>query len=495
MPSPAIPADRLRQANDQPIRSEGDYVLYWMTAARRTRYNFALDHAVVRARELGLPLVIMEALRCDYRWASDRHHRFVLDGMHDNAEACRKAKVLYYPYVEPAVGAGKALLQTLAERAAIVVADDYPCFFLPQMVAAAASSLPMRMESVDSNGLLPYRTPGRAFTRAYDFRRYLQKSLRPHLAKQPREDGLAKHGLPAPPKLAAEVHQRWPAASPELLEGTQGLAAFPINHQVAPTAQAGGAKQAERRLHDFVSDHLAGYAEHRNDDGATSELSPYLHFGHLGAHEIFAAIAKQEQWNPAKLADITSGKRGVWWGMSEAAEGYLDQLVTWRELGFGFCHFRPDFERYESLPDWARATLAEHAADARPHLYSLASFDQAQTHDELWNAAQNQLRSEGRIHNYLRMLWGKKILHWSAGPEVALDIMIELNNRYALDGRDPNSYSGIFWTLGRFDRAWGPEREIFGKIRYMTSANTRRKLRLSDYLAKWREPSPGLFDA
>jgi deoxyribodipyrimidine photo-lyase len=172
--------------------------------------------------------------------------------------------------------------------------------------------------------------------------------------------------------------------------------------------------------------------------------------------------------------------------MSEAAEGFLDELITWRELGFNMCWQNPDYDQYESLPAWAQATLADHETDIRHHAYSRDEFEQAATHDELWNAAQNQLLTEGRMHNYLRMLWGKKIFEWSATPRDALDTMIDLNNRYALDGRDPNSYSGIFWVLGRYDRAWGPERPIFGKIRYMTSENTARKVRVRDFIEKYR---------
>jgi deoxyribodipyrimidine photo-lyase len=171
--------------------------------------------------------------------------------------------------------------------------------------------------------------------------------------------------------------------------------------------------------------------------------------------------------------------------MSPPAESFLDELITWRELGYNFCHQRRDYEKYSSLPDWARATLEVHASDKREHMYSLAEFENAATHDELWNAAQRELVREGRIHNYLRMLWGKKILEWTASPEQALEVMIELNNKYALDGRNPNSYSGIFWILGRYDRPWGPERKIFGKIRYMSSANTARKVHVDDYLAKY----------
>jgi deoxyribodipyrimidine photo-lyase len=175
--------------------------------------------------------------------------------------------------------------------------------------------------------------------------------------------------------------------------------------------------------------------------------------------------------------------------MSAEAEAFLDQLITWRELGFNCCHMREDYDRYESLPAWARKTLAEHQGDARPHRYSLEEMEAARTYDPLWNAAQTQLVREGQMHNYLRMLWGKKILEGTSSSQEALRVMIELNNRYALDGRDPNSYSGIFWCLGRYDRPWGPERPIFGKVRYMSSANTARKLHVKEYLRKY-SPEP-----
>ena len=188
--------------------------------------------------------------------------------------------------------------------------------------------------------------------------------------------------------------------------------------------------------------------------------------------------------------------------MSPSAESFLDELVTWRELGYNFCWQRSDYDQYSSLPEWAQETLAEHQADPRPSVYTLEELQSAKTHDHIWNAAQTQLVTEGRMHNYLRMLWGKKILEWSRTPQNALACMIELNNRFAVDGRNPNSYSGIFWVLGRYDRAWGPERPIFGKIRYMTSENTARKLKLTNYLRKYgssptskaRKSSATLFD-
>ena len=197
-----------------------------------------------------------------------------------------------------------------------------------------------------------------------------------------------------------------------------------------------------------------------------------------------ASRAGARDWTPDQVGEAKPGKR-EWWGLSDSAEAFLDELITWRELGYNMCVREDNYDQFESLPDFARITLKEHADDERDPVYSLEEFEQAKTHDELWNAAQNQLRKTGIIHNYLRMLWGKKILHWSRSPREALDIMIELNNKYALDGRNPNSYSGIFWVLGRYDRAWGPEREIFGKVRYMTSASTRRKYKVDPYIAKW----------
>lgn len=482
-----IPALRLRTLNRHNLRTDGAYVLYWMIAFRRAHWNFALDRAVELARMLDRPLLVLEALNVDYRWASDRLHRFVIDGMADNARAFAGTGVLYYPYIEPAAGAGKGLLERLAADACAVVTDDYPAFFLPHIVRAAAKRLPVRLEAVDANGLLPLRAAGTVFARAFDFRRFCQRELLSHLAHVPHPDPLRPRLRPLS-RLPADIPRHWPPATAALLAGdTTLLASLPIDHRVPPVPYPGGAEAGRRLLKKFLAQGLARYHEERNhpDAAATSGLSPYLHFGHLSAHEVFAAVAEHEGWSPARVSGDRSGTQVGWWGMSAAAEAFLDQLVTWRELGFNFCAYRADYDQYESLPEWARTTLAKHAADRRPYVYTLEQFARAATHDELWNAAQNQLRIEGRLHNYLRMLWGKKILQWSESPRAALAIMIELNNTYAVDGRDPNSYSGIFWVLGRYDRPWGPEREVFGTVRYMSSSATRRKLRVDTFIARW----------
>jgi deoxyribodipyrimidine photo-lyase len=483
-----VPAARVRPCNEAPVDRAGSFVLYWMIAARRARHNFGLQRAVERAAALGKPLVVLEALRAGYPWASDRIHRFVIDGMADNARAFRDGRVLYFPYVEPAPGAGAGLVEALAARAAVVVTDDFPCFFLPRMVRAAAARSPVLFEEVDGNGLYPMRAAGRVFTTAASFRRHLQKSLPEVLRDRPLADPLAGAAIPPPRLLPDEILLRWQSAAPALLAGKPGaLAALPIDHTVGPTPARGGAAAAERALASFLDARLDRYAAERNhpDADAQSGLSPYLHFGHVSAHEVVWRVLDRAGWSPRRLAPKAHGSKEGWWNAGAAEDAFLDEIVTWREIGFNLCAHRDDYDAWGSLPAFARGTLAKHARDPRPHLYALADLAAAATGDEVWNAAQRQLVREGRIHNYLRMLWGKSVLEWSRTPEEALAALIELNNRYALDGRDPNSYSGIFWVFGRYDRAWGPERPIFGKVRYMSSESTRRKLRMRAYLERY----------
>ena len=252
----------------------------------------------------------------------------------------------------------------------------------------------------------------------------------------------------------------------------------------------GGCDAGREALRTFIRNKLGLYHIVRNhpDEDGGSGLSPYLHFGQISVHQVFTELMEREGWLPESLSIRATGKRAGWWGVSEGAEAFLDQLITWRELGFNRCFMNSDYDRFESLPGWAIEDLLNHAADVRPYLYTLDEFEAAKTHDPLWNAAQTQLLVEGRLHNYLRMLWGKKVLEWSASPQEALKIMIELNNKYALDGRDPNSYTGIFWVMGRYDRPWFPQRPVLGRIRYMSSRSTMRKVRVEEYLQRFAAP-------
>ncbi|MEM9695577.1 MAG: deoxyribodipyrimidine photolyase, partial [Myxococcota bacterium] len=299
-----VPEERIRTLLEAPLRPDGDYVLYWMTAFRRTRSNFSLDRALEYCRELDRPLLIFEPLRVGYEWASDRIHRFVIDGMADNFAATERAGVTYFPWVERREGEGKGLLAAFAERAAVVIADDYPAFFLPRMVAAAAKQLDgVRLEAVDSNGLYPLRATDKTFNRAVDFRRHLQKSLAPHLGERPAIDPLAEYDLGAAP-IPSAVSEGWTRANDELLSGKDDLSEYPIDHAVTVAkGLPGGQRAAYERLQGFIDERLSGYGEGRNhpDDDSASGLSPYLHFGHISTHQIFEALVRREDWNPSRL--------------------------------------------------------------------------------------------------------------------------------------------------------------------------------------------------
>lgn len=443
--SSAVPPTRVRLLVDEPAAAERDYVLYWMTSARRTHASFALQRAVEWANATRKPLVVLEALRDDYRWRADRFDRFVTDGMHDNASRFAGAGVRYVA----SVGAGKGALAALARRACVVIADDSPAFFFPRMLAAApaAARVTVRFEAIDGNGVVPLRDAPRAFSMAFHYRRWLGPRLRDYLADAPESDPLASLARLPAPDLARET-ERFASVLP-------------------PHSGRGGAESAQATLGAFT-DALDRYPDDRNhpDRAGTSGLSPYLHFGQLGAHEIVDAIG----------APFTLGGE-------DARSAFLTQVLVWRELGFNFCAHRKDYDRWESLPNWARATLAKHAKDPRKRI-PFARLEAAESGDPLWDAAQRQLVRDGVIHNYLRMLWGKRLIEWAPTPQRALEWAIELNNTYALDGRDPNSYSGIFWCFGRYDRPW-PESPVFGQVRRMTSASAMKKLKVKEYLQRY----------
>ena len=378
-------------------------------------------------------------------------------------------------------------MQALGDRAAAIVTDEYPTFFLPRMVRAVAPRVRVRFEAVDANGIVPLARARRRYLRAVDFRRFSHAVMADCLAHRPLAYPRSLSRLSPFGSLPRGIAARWPAADDALLRADAGaLAHLPIDHAVRPAAGlAGGLRAARAALDRFLRGRLSRYADDRNhpDLDATSGLSPYLHFGHISPHEILESIAAAEGGSLDEVG--RDGDGDAFWKMSPGAEAFLDQLITWRELGFHDCYQRPDAHaEYASLPDWARATLAEHARDPRPRLYDLDALEHASTGDPVWNAAQRELLATGHIHNYLRMLWGKKVLEWSPSPEEALARLVHLNNKYALDGRDPNSYSGIFWCFGRYDRPWG-ERPIFGMVRYMSSDSALRKLKMKRYLARW----------
>ena len=370
------PENRVRALNELPVSPKGKFVLYWMTSARRPLYNFGLEHAVALAKQYKVPLLVLEALRVAYPWASVRLHDFVLAGMADNLAHFVKTNAIYYPYLEPTPGAGSGLLAALSESASAIVADDYPAFFLPHMVSAAAAKVAVRMEAVDSNGLLPISAAdGRTFQTAYSFRRFLQQQLPSELGRVPQKDPLKGVALAPLEKLPAGIAKRWPALTQTKLQRRAALLAqLPLDQDVqAVTLYQGGFVRGAKEVRSFIKQRLPQYSDGRShpDSGASSGLSPWLHFGHVSSHQILAELMKAEDWDGHPRGKTRNGTREGFWGLSAAAEAFLDELVTWRELGFNTCAALENYADYDSLPVWARETLEAHAKDPREPRYTL----------------------------------------------------------------------------------------------------------------------------
>ena len=477
----------------------GAHVLYWMTSSRRTTYNLALEHAVNLAVERNLPLLVVEALAIGHRWANDRIHTFVLQGMIDQRTTMLGSGVTYVPYVETRHGEARGLLARMSVDADALVIDDYPTYMPRQVAERAVNLAPCEVHVVDGNGFIAMRHAGRAFTTAYSLRRHLHKTVEDHLADLPVEQPLGP-ALALPdvdetlvdlafqetdtPKTPLEFI--WRTAEGDAV-GREALLALDIDHDVAPVPHMkGGSMSANKRWRKFLDDRLERYHEDRNhpDLQAATGLSPWLHFGHISAQRMVKDVLDVYGWDPGHVTPPPDGRRSGWWGLPAGAEAFLDQVITWRDLAFIHAHMVEDHDGYSSIPEWAQATLAEHADDPRPGAYTFEQLEAAQTGDELWNAAQRQLMQEGIIQNYLRMLWGKKILEWAPTPQLAFDWMVALNDRWALDGRDPNSYAGIGWVCGKFDRGW-TERPVFGKVRCMMSHRTEKKVKAREYITRF----------
>ena len=473
---------RLRRLNDAKTNGAGAYVLYWAQAYRRLDHNHALDYALRCAGELGRPLVVYEGLRRDYPWASRRIHRFVLEGMRDNAAAAAALGLSYWPYVETREQPARGLLRQIADRAALVVTDDYPCFIAPGQSAALALQTNTPVFAVDANSIVPLSLLGAAVGAAAHLRPRIHKAFAEawahRAARQPVVPPAARAPIAAP-------FETWDSGALE-----KSLDSLPLEQTVAEVpGTVGGSRAAKEGLHEFLKRRLRGYSEDRSApaapaDGHASGLSPYLHFGHLAIEEVVeSALATLGPWSPEELRVHNRGKREGYFSDDADVNAFLDEALTWRDVGFHW-HWtrRADAASLErALPGWALATLGRHAGDERAHVYTLEEWEAGATHDPLWNAAQRELVATGTIHNYLRMLWGKKVIEWSRTPDEAYQTLVHLNNKYALDGRDPNSYSGILWCFGLFDRPWAPERPVLGVVRYMSSENTARKFELGPY--------------
>ena len=449
--------DRTTALNDKPLNEKGRYVLYRMQVYKRSSHNFALNKAIDIANELELPLVVCEMLSDTYPWASDRIHTFMLQGTADRRKALAQKGIRYALVLVKSLEEATKATARLVKEAAVLVTEDFPCFIIPKMNAAMAAAAPVLTLAVDSNGIIPMSLLVKE--------EYAARTIRPKIHKLlPQHTGILKT-----PTLK-EKHPELKLDCEETLVEDNDIAALvatcDIDHSVpASKIYEGGEAAAQKRLKHFVSHILPAYDELRNkpDVDGCSRMSSYLHFGFISAHQIYEAVQKAD-------------------APKESKDAYLEELIVRRELSYNFTRHNPRHNSLEGTADWAKRTMAKHAKDEHYAHFTAAQIEAGETEDTLWNATQRELADTGELHNYMRMLWGKKIIEWTATYEEAFHLMEHLNNKYALDGRNPNSYTGISWCFGKHDRAWGPERPVFGTLRYLSSDSWRRKINAKAYI-------------
>lgn len=432
---PGLLLERTRALGGAAPRGAGEFVLYWARTALRGHENPALEAGLAAAAALDRPLLVYQGLSERTAFANLRHHRFILEGARDLAAELAARGIAYALHVERPGSRARQLAQ-LAERAALIVSEEFPLAPLSTWAERLALRHPLWL--VDTACVLPLGLLGRRFERAFDFRRASERARRERLVPWTLEQS------PRHAPFAGELG--FEPIDPARSDLEDLCAAAEIDAAVAPVpGQVGGSRAGYARWHAFLERGLDRYAERRNDalvDG-TSRLSPYLHYGMVSPLRIAVEAA-------------ASGRRG--------ADKFLDELLIWRELAWNFCFHTRAVDSLEALPEWARRTLAAHAGDPRPHLDD-ERLERGQSGDALWDAAQSALLCRGELHNNLRMTWGKALLGWSRSAEEALARLVALNHRYALDGRDPSSYGGLLWCLGQFDRPFPPERPIGGLLR------------------------------
>jgi len=426
-------------------------VIYWMSRDQRVADNWALIHAQETALERKLPLMVVFCLVPGYLGATMRQYGFMLRGL---AEVEERLAGLGIPF-HLLLGEPAEQIPRFAEQqgGSLLVTDFNPLRIKRGWDDAVAARLSIPCRVVDSHNIVPCRV-------ASQKQEYGAHTLRPKLRRL-----LPEFLTDFPPVIS----HPFPGKGEVRRLDWEGVASrLRVDRSVG---EIGGTEPGERAarkaMRDFLEHRLADYGSLRNDPtrNGQSQLSPWLHFGQLSPQRVALEAGRFD-------ANISS------------LDSFLDELVVRRELSDNFCRHNPDYDAFAGFPAWARETLDRHRSDPRTYCYSRQRFEEAGTHDPLWNAAQREMLLTGRMHGYLRMYWAKKILEWSASPEAALETAIALNDRYQLDGRDPNGYAGIAWSIGGVhDRPW-PERSVYGKIRSMTHAGCARKFDVEAYVRK-----------
>lgn len=453
-----IQAERIKKLNEKPLK-DGEYVLYWMQSSQRAHQNHALEYAVSKANQIHKPLVIYFGLTENYPEANLRHYTFMLEGLKDLKTSLIQRNIKFLVLkCSPDVGA-----MELSKRASMVVVDRGYLEEQVEWYKNVLKTVECPFVQVESNVVVPVEVA--SFKEEYSaatFRRRIKLHIEKFLVL-----------LKEVPLEKSSVSMEIPTKIPEISldDVDEVLSGLEIDLSVPKTEHFhGGTSVAIKLLEDFVENKLDGFAEFRNDPSMDhlSNMSPYLHFGQISPVHIALRVNDSE---------------------SSSKDTFLEEIIIRRELAVNFVHYNPNYRNMDALPDWALKTLKEHEDDRRKYVYTLQEFETASTHDPYWNAAQMEMVETGKMHGYMRMYWGKKILEWTENPQKAFEIAIHLNNKYELDGRDPNGYTGVLWCFGKHDRAW-KEREIFGKVRYMNAKGLKRKFEIDSYVERVNSKEP-----
>jgi photolyase PhrII len=459
--------ERIDVRRNRKITGGRPFVLYWMHHAMRDHENPALDTALWVGNRIECPVLVYQGLGGNHPYNADRHHFFILQGAREVQQGLAERSIAYRFHL-PEDPHRPGPLPAIARQAAAVVTETFPAPPFPRWTGTLAERIDVALWTVDCSCVVPMAGIGRSFERAFQFRAHTREAFDARVGAI-WEDQAPSQAMFAGP-LPFEGRDLQTADLPAL------CARCRIDHAIGPVHHTpGGSRAGYARWEAFKRRGLRAYARLRNDAAVmpprgVSRLSPYLHYGMV---------------SPLRIAREASVD-----GTAGAAK-FLDELLIWRELAHNFCYHTPDPESLEALPDWARETLARHAADPRPKLYSPAQMARARTGEPLWDAAQQSLGRHGELHNNLRMTWGKALLNWTASPAEALRRLIDLNHRFALDGCDPNSYGGLLWCLGLFDRPFHPEQPVSGALRTRSLEGHARRLDLARYRRKVDPPASG----
>jgi len=453
-------------------------VVYWVQASPRIGYNHALEYAIYLANHRRQPLHCVFCLTPGFPGANLRHYWFLFEGLQDLSANLRQRGIALSVWT----GDIATLADGLRGQASTIVTDRGYLRVQREWRRHLAEAADCPVVQVETNVVVPVATAStKEEYSAATIRRKIHAQWDRFLASLPQQhpaqttaDGPGIDPVPGSGLIRLDT---------ERITGPSDLASLlDLDQTVAPvTGFHGGETDGRTRLKRFLTDRFEEYGARRNDPARdrVSRLSPYLHYGFISPVEIVVTALE-------RAAEVTdTGDDGDTAPLRDSTDTLLEELVVRRELAVNFCEYNDAYDRYESLPDWARRTLEEHASDPRPHEYTLSELEHAETADPYWNACQREMVLSGHMHGYMRMYWGKKILEWTTDPDEAYRRAIVLNDRYELDGRDPNGYAGVAWVFGKHDRPW-VERSIFGKVRYMNANGLVRKFKeINRYVDRW----------